>query len=80
MGALLRTELLTEVLSRATAELLIALGWRGTAVVLLATLVSHGLRRGDAAEAAPGPTGPATVNVACVATVLLALILLSGGD
>lgn len=76
MGALLRTELLTEVLPRLAAELLVSLGWRGTAVLVLATVVAHALRRGDREAPVPRTAG---VNLACVATVLLALLLI-GAD
>lgn len=82
MGALLsRTELLTgllaELLTRVAADLLFALGWQGTAVLVLGTLVTRSLRGGreDASEVTHRGV---TVNVACIATVLLALLLLGG--
>ncbi|THA25701.1 hypothetical protein E4198_14245 [Streptomyces sp. RKND-216] len=75
MSALLRTELLAEVLSRVAGELLIALGWRGTAVLVLAAVVVRACRGPQQEAAATAPRG---VDVACVATVLLALLLIDG--
>ena len=75
MGALVRTELLMELLTRLTTELVVDLGWQGTAFVVLGVLVRRGLR--DRA----GDEAPATgrhLEFACVATVLLALLLLGG--
>lgn len=86
MAALVRTELLLELLSRVTAELLVALGWRGTAVLVLVTLVSHGLGRGTGGTAGTATrprkdgdpaSGTAGTTLACVATVLLAVLLLA---
>lgn len=78
MGALVRAELLMEVLTRMSVELLAALGWQGTAVVILGALMSRGLRDpGSDADAANDAAARGLgVNVACVATVLLAVMLL----
>ncbi|MFR9675902.1 hypothetical protein [Streptomyces sp. TR06-5] len=82
MGALLRMELLTELLARVAVDLLSALDGQGTALVLTAGFLLRLLhRRGDEPDRQP-PRAPAPgtpgVGLACVATVLLALVLLGG--
>lgn len=78
MGALVRAELLTELLARTSADLLAALGWHGTAVVFLATVVFRALHTSRTPNADDAAAGRPGVHLACVTTVLLALLLLGG--
>ncbi|OEV06024.1 hypothetical protein [Streptomyces oceani] len=68
MGALLRTELLLELLSRITVELVMVAGWHGAAICVLVTVLTRGVRQ-----------EPIRENHVCVATVLLVLLLADPG-
>lgn len=67
MTALLRTKLLMELMSQVAVDLVVAIGWQGAMMATLAGLLVRGLRR-----------EPVPDNVVCVATLLLALMLIAG--
>lgn len=67
MGTLNRTELLTGILTQVLPDLVFLLGWHGTLVCLLFTVLTRSLRQ-----------DPMPQNHVCVATVLLGLMLMAG--
>jgi hypothetical protein len=68
MAALVRTNLLMELLSQVAVDLVLMIGWHGALTVTLITVLARGLRR-----------DPMPQNLVCVAGVLLVIMLIADG-
>ncbi|AXK35419.1 hypothetical protein DVA86_24980 [Streptomyces armeniacus] len=66
MAALVRTNLLIELLFQVAVDLAVTIGWHGAMVVTLITVLARGLRR-----------NPMPQNLVCVTSVLLVLMLIA---
>lgn len=66
MAALVRANLLMELLSRVAVDLVLTIGWHGAMVVTLITVLARGLRQ-----------NPMPQNLVCVTSVLLVLLLVA---